>query len=169
MEPEGSLPCSQQPIACPSFHLEGSNLLLRSHFFKIRFHTSLPSTFTFSSWFLSFRFPYENPVCISLPPPHPPHTTINPSLQNTIKGLLNWIHKPSHRCVISGFSCEVGENCTLLSCYAVTSGNFIPTFRDNLSVPSPGFKNSKTWFLNPEDGICRLSRNVGKKLQLLAA
>ena len=32
------------------------------------------------------------------------------------------------------------ENCALLGCYAGSSRNFLPTFRDNLSVPS-GFKN----------------------------
>jgi len=35
------------------------------------------------------------------------------------------------------------ENCALLGYYAVSSGNFLPTFRDNLSVPSSGFKNPK--------------------------
>jgi hypothetical protein len=44
---------------------------------------------------------------------------------------------------ISGFRCEVDENCTLLGCYAASSGNFLPTFRDNLSVPSSGAQNSK--------------------------
>jgi len=28
------------------------------------------------------------------------------------------------------------ENCALLGYYATSSGNFLPTFRDNLSVPS---------------------------------
>jgi hypothetical protein len=42
-------------------------------------------------------------------------------------------------------------------------------FRDNLSVPSSGFKNPKAFgFFNPEEGRDRLSRNVGKKLPLLA-
>jgi hypothetical protein len=31
------------------------------------------------------------------------------------------------------------ENCTLLGYYAASSGNFLRTFRDNLSVPSSGF------------------------------
>jgi hypothetical protein len=44
-------------------------------------------------------------------------------------------------CAISGFRREVDENCTLLGCYAASSGNFFPTFRDNLSAPSWGFKN----------------------------
>jgi len=40
--------------------------------------------------------------------------------------------------VIYGFRHEVVENCSLLGCYAASSGNFLPTFRDNLSY---GFKN----------------------------
>jgi len=55
--------------------------------------------------------------------------------------------------VISGFHREVAKNCTFLGYYAATSGNFLPTFRDNLSSPS----------LNTEDGTDRLSRNVAKK------
>jgi len=42
--------------------------------------------------------------------------------------------------VISGFRREVDENFTLLGYYAANSGNFLPTFRDKLSVPSSGFK-----------------------------
>jgi hypothetical protein len=60
---------------------------------------------------------------------------------------------------ISGFRRnEVDENCALLGCYAANSGNFLPTVRDNLSVPSLGVKNS------PEDETDSLSRNVGKEL-----
>ena len=33
------------------------------------------------------------------------------------------------------------ENCALLGCYVAGSGNFLQMFRDNLSVPSSGFKN----------------------------
>ena len=44
--------------------------------------------------------------------------------------------------MISGFRREVAEKCALLGYYAVSSGNLLPTFRDNLSVPSSGFKNS---------------------------
>jgi len=36
------------------------------------------------------------------------------------------------------------ENRTLLGYYAASSGNFLPTFRDNLLVPSAGFKNPKS-------------------------
>jgi hypothetical protein len=56
---------------------------------------------------------------------------------------------------------EVRENCDLLGYYAAISGNFLPTFRDNLSVSSSGVEN--------QDGTDRLSRNVDKKLPLLAA
>jgi hypothetical protein len=38
--------------------------------------------------------------------------------------------------LISGFRREVAENCALPGCYAASSGNFLPTFRDNISVPS---------------------------------
>jgi len=38
--------------------------------------------------------------------------------------------------VISRFSHKADENCTLLSYYAASSGNFLLTFQDNLSVPS---------------------------------
>jgi len=37
--------------------------------------------------------------------------------------------------VISDFRREVDEICALLGCDAASSGNFLPTFRDNLSVP----------------------------------
>jgi hypothetical protein len=38
--------------------------------------------------------------------------------------------------VIAGFCHEVDENYTLLGYYSEGSGNFLPTFRDNLLVPS---------------------------------
>jgi hypothetical protein len=39
---------------------------------------------------------------------------------------------------ISGSSREVPENCAVPCHYAACSGNFLPTFRDNLFVPSSG-------------------------------
>ena len=54
---------------------------------------------------------------------------------------LFWKHKS---CMISGFRHEVAQNCALLGCYAASSSNFLPTFRDKLSVPSSGFKDSWT-------------------------
>jgi len=35
------------------------------------------------------------------------------------------------------------EKYALLVYYTASSGNFLPTFRDNLSVPTSGFKNPK--------------------------
>jgi hypothetical protein len=51
--------------------------------------------------------------------------------------------------VISGFRREVAENCALLGYYSASSGNFLPTFRDNLSVQSSGFKNPKGCPMTP--------------------
>jgi len=55
--------------------------------------------------------------------------------------------KPEHTppCVISGFRRKADGNCASLDHYAASSGNFLTKFRDNIS------------------------RNVGKKLPLLAA
>jgi hypothetical protein len=40
------------------------------------------------------------------------------------------------RILISGFRRDVDEICGLLGYYAALSGNCLPTFRDNISVPS---------------------------------
>jgi hypothetical protein len=67
--------------------------------------------------------------------------------------------------VIPGLRCEIDENRALLSYYAASNGNFLPTLRDNLSVPSSRVKIN----LYPEDGSDRLCRDVGKELPLLVA
>jgi hypothetical protein len=60
---------------------------------------------------------------------------------------------------ITSFLChKVVENCALPGYCAANSGNFLPTFWDNLSFPW-------TLIMGPD----RLSRNVGTKLPLLAA
>jgi len=46
-------------------------------------------------------------------------------------------------CVISGFRREVAKNCALLGHYAVSGGNFLPTFGDKISVPSSGLLTSE--------------------------
>jgi len=71
--------------------------------------------------------------------------------------------------VISGFRREVNENCPHLGYYAVYSSNSLPTFGDNLSVPSSRVKKFKNNFLALKDGTDRLSRNVGKAVPLYAA
>jgi hypothetical protein len=65
--------------------------------------------------------------------------------------------------VILGFRREVDENCAPLGYYAASSGNSVTTFRDNLSVPSHLLQGSRIIL---EDGVGRLSRNVGKELTL---
>jgi hypothetical protein len=50
---------------------------------------------------------------------------------------------PIRLCVISGFRREIADSCALLGFYTASSDNFLPTFRDNLSVPCTGFKNPK--------------------------
>jgi hypothetical protein len=49
------------------------------------------------------------------------------------------------QCVISNFRREVAENCALLGYYGAGGGNFLPTFRDNLSVPASRVTNLHTW------------------------
>ena len=44
-------------------------------------------------------------------------------------------------CMISGFRRDVDEICVFLGYYAASSGNSLPTFQDNLSVPSSRPKN----------------------------
>ena len=66
---------------------------------------------------------------------------------------------------ISDFRREVYENCALLGYYAASSGNFFPAFRDNISVPSSWVRNTLPLKVWPD----MLTRNFGKKLQLLTA
>jgi len=63
------------------------------------------------------------------------------------------------------------ENCALLTFYAACSDISLPTFRDNLLVPSSRINNLRIMigFLTLEDGTDKLSRNVGNKLPVLAA
>jgi hypothetical protein len=45
--------------------------------------------------------------------------------------------------MISGFGRNVDEIYTLLGYYAVSNGNPLPTFQDNVSVPSSTVQKSK--------------------------
>ena len=45
--------------------------------------------------------------------------------------------------MVPGFRREADENCALLGYYAASSGNFLPTFRDNCSVPQSRVMNPK--------------------------
>ena len=64
-------------------------------------------------------------------------------------------------CTIPGFHRETDEICARLWCYLAYGGNYLPTFRDNLSVPSSRTKENLD-FLTLKYGTDRLSRNVGK-------
>ena len=57
--------------------------------------------------------------------------------------------------MVSNFRREVDENCALLGCYAASSGNFLPMFRDNISVPSTRLKSKDQESLTLEDGTDR--------------
>jgi hypothetical protein len=58
------------------------------------------------------------------------------------------------------------ENCAVLVYYAAYSGNSLPTFRDNLSLPC---SKVKIYPLTLEDGTDRSSQNFRKELPLYAA
>jgi hypothetical protein len=68
--------------------------------------------------------------------------------------------------LISAFRCDVGENCDLLGYYAASCVNCLPTFRDNVSVPSSRVK--RFFFLlglfTLENGTDTLSRIISKVL-----
>ena len=51
---------------------------------------------------------------------------------------INWVYTDIMglpiNCMISNIRREVDKRCVLLGYYRARSGNFLPTFRDNLSV-----------------------------------
>jgi hypothetical protein len=67
-------------------------------------------------------------------------------------------------CLVSGIRRDVDNICALLGYYAASCGNCLPTFQNNVSVPSSRV-NSPTL----EDSTDKLSRNVGKQLPYDAA
>jgi len=73
-------------------------------------------------------------------------------------------------CVISSFRRDIDEICALLGHYAAQSGNFLPKFRDDLSVPSSTVNKSKnpSWICWPLK-MGQIVRNVGKELPLCVA
>jgi hypothetical protein len=62
--------------------------------------------------------------------------------------------------VISVFRREVEDNCALLGHNAASSGNSLPTFRNNLSVQS-------SWVKNPEESTSRKGTPLSIKLRRL--
>jgi len=57
--------------------------------------------------------------------------------QNHCKGIITIVRNNA------SFRRNADENCSLMGYYAASSVNSLPTFRDNLSVPSSGVKDSK--------------------------
>ena len=95
---------------------------VQEHFFKIRFTAVFPSTHRSTRGsFPTIRF-YE---------------FHNFSTRDT--GTVHLIHLR----VISGFRREVDDNCAVLGYYAECSGNSLPTFRNNLSIPLSWVKNRR--------------------------
>jgi hypothetical protein len=70
--------------------------------------------------------------------------------------------------MISGFRRDIEETCALLGYYAALNGKPLPTFRDNVWVPSSRVRKSKKK-IALVDGTDTLSRNVGKGLPFNAA
>jgi hypothetical protein len=54
------------------------------------------------------------------------------------------LFKQDAECMIAGFRRDADEICALLGYYAALIGSPVPTFRDNISVPSLRVKKSKT-------------------------
>jgi hypothetical protein len=72
--------------------------------------------------------------------------------------------------MISGFGRDTDKICALLEYNATSSDNPLPTFRENVLVPSSRVKKSIFLeFLTLGDGTDRFSRNVGKGLTFNAA
>jgi hypothetical protein len=69
MEPDGSSPHSQAPATCPILSLPSPVQTPTSHFPKIHLNIILPSAPGSPQWYLSPRFPHQNPVHAS-PFPH---------------------------------------------------------------------------------------------------
>jgi hypothetical protein len=98
----------------------------------------------------------------------PPSPSPKPSKTDQIKfkqyvNCLLWQWVNSSQSLISGFHRDVDEICGLLGNYTASCGNYLPTFRHNVSVPSSRVKfprGKESW--PREDGTDTLSRNVGK-------
>ena len=93
-------------------------------------------------FFYSFSPPKSSTYACSCP-----HMILPPRISSALIWLSWWYfvrsmeHEDSR--VISGFRREVDDICAFLGYYTASSGNFLPTFRYNLSVPSSGVKNPK--------------------------
>jgi len=164
MEPECSLPQSQVPATNEAYSLTASqhDTFLRVGVFSTSLNPQVGGPPLVGCQRLLIQYirscpPYWRPFL------HPQHEDapcrgdrdpLNTESVRTYrcKMYVNW-HSSSLEetkyqyklCLISSFRCGVDMYCALLGYYAASSGNFIPTFRDNISVPS--FRRSR--FLDP--------------------
>ena len=69
MKPEGSLPRLQKAATCPYPDADQSSPRPTTHLLKIHLNIILPSMPGSSKWFLSLRFPHQDPIC-TYPAPH---------------------------------------------------------------------------------------------------
>jgi hypothetical protein len=67
--------------------------------------------------------------------------------------------------VISVFRLEVDEMCALLGRYATYGGNSLPTFRDNLSVPSSRGKVGKNYHYTLSNILQECRSEVSMRIQ----
>jgi hypothetical protein len=68
MEPESSLPCSQEPCTCSYSEPRQSNPYIPSYLSKIHLNIVHPPTSWSSQWSLSFWLSHRNLICIPLLP-----------------------------------------------------------------------------------------------------
>jgi len=96
--PESPLPCSQQPAASLYTKPDQSSLPLATVFLEDHCNT-FPSTLRYSQLSLTFRFPHQNSVCLSLLPSACHPTRTSPPTQHAISTAN---HNTSHD---AKFSC----------------------------------------------------------------
>ena len=63
-------------------------------------------------------------------------SSVNPAMAEEVV-----ISARFHKVTFLNEKVALGENCALLGHYAASSGNSLPTLRDNLSLPYSGIKN----------------------------
>ena len=136
MEPEGSLPHSQQPAPSSYPEPHQSSLCSSTHFSKIHFNIILPSMPVFSKWSPSLRFRHQNPICISAPP-HVLHTPPISYLLSSFS-VCSLLHSP----VNSSF---IGQNITTTTTNHVYSWQYSSDEIVILNKRSVWRYNNYTW------------------------